>query len=444
MASPGDSQKEAGMRLVLVVPAFPKLSETFIVSKFLGLLEKGWDVHIACDASDPSEWKKFPDLVSRPGIRERVHCGWPHRPRWLALLLLPVLFVKCLLINRRGTVRYLKQRWSRFGFDTLRRFYLDANLLGLNPNVTHFEFGTLALGRMHLKEIIDSKVVVSFRGYDLNFAGLENPTYYQEVWTNADALHLLGGDLWRRAQRRGCPPDKVHALIPPAIDVQFFVSGGRQHTETTGAPERPLRILSVGRLEWKKGYEYAISAVRILRQQGLNFEYRIVGDGGFLEAVAFARHQMGVKKAVHLLGARPRPEVRAEMLWADVFLHPAVSEGFCNAVLEAQSMALPVVCSDADGLTENVVNGETGFVVPRRDPQAIAEKLILLASTPALRQRMGLAGRQRVTTRFQLIDQISAFDRLYRQVLQNNPGKKDIDSQDHLFPNLTRPSSASP
>jgi colanic acid/amylovoran biosynthesis glycosyltransferase len=431
------------MRLVLIVPAFPKLSETFIVSKFLGLLEKGWDVHVACDTSDPPEWKKFPDLVNRPGIRERVHCGWPDRPRWLALLLLPILFVKSLLINRRGTVRYLKQRWPRFGFDTLRRFYLDANLLGLNPNVAHFEFGTLALGRMHLKEIIDCKVVVSFRGYDLNFAGLENPTHYQEVWDSADALHLLGDDLWRKAQRRGCPSDKVHALIPPAIDGQFFAPDDRRHTEATGTRERPLRILSVGRLEWIKGYEYAISAVRILREQGVNFEYRIVGDGGFLEAVAFARHQTGVEEAVHLLGARSRPDVRAEMLRADVFLHSAVSEGFCNAVLEAQSMVLPVVCSDAGGLAENVVNGDTGFVVPRRNPQAIAEKLILLASNPAVRQRMGLAGRQRVIACFQLIDQISAFDRLYRQVLRNDPGKKDTNSQNHRVCNLARPFAAS-
>src|SRR5580765_5932152 len=103
------------MRLVLIVPEFPKLSETFIVSKFLGLLDKGWDVHIACDKSDSLEWKRFPELVSRPGIRARVHCGWPHRPQWLALLLLPASLVKSFSINRRGTVRYLKQGWPRFG-----------------------------------------------------------------------------------------------------------------------------------------------------------------------------------------------------------------------------------------------------------------------------------------------------------------------------------------
>jgi glycosyltransferase involved in cell wall biosynthesis len=431
------------MRVVLIVPAFPKLSETFIVSKFLGLLEKGWDVQIACDSSDLAEWKNFPDLASRSGIRERVHRAWPHRPRWVALLLLPVMLVNSFIRNRRGTLRYLKQCWPRFGWDTLRRLYLDANLLVLSPNVIHFEFGTLALGRMHLKDVLGCKVVVSFRGYDLNFAGLENPTHYREVWDGADALHLLGDDLWRRAQRRGCPPDKVHALIPPAIDVKFFVPGDHRHTEETGTRERPLRILSVGRLEWKKGYEYALSAVSILREQGVNFEYRIIGDGGFLEAVSFARHQMGVENAVHLLGARSRSEVRAEMLRADVFLHPAVSEGFCNAVLEAQSMVLPVVCSDADGLAENVVNGETGFVVLRRNPQSMAEKLILLASNPAVRQRMGLAGRQRVIACFQMADQISAFDRLYHQVIRNDPSINDQNLQNRLARKAARPSAAS-
>jgi colanic acid/amylovoran biosynthesis glycosyltransferase len=105
------------------------------------------------------------------------------------------------------------------------------------------------------------------------------------------------------------------------------------------------------------------------------------------------------------------------MLWADVLLHAAVSEGFCNAVMEAQAMKLPVVCSDADGLGENVVHGETGYVVPRRDPQSLAERLAELGREPNLRERMGAAGRQRVRTHFVPADQILAFDRWYRRTL---------------------------
>jgi colanic acid/amylovoran biosynthesis glycosyltransferase len=266
---------------------------------------------------------------------------------------------------------------------------------------------------MHLKELLGCRVVVSFRGYDMNYVGLDRPDYYQPVWDQADALHLLGQDLWERAQRRGCPAGKRHVLIPPSIEAAAFNPAERV---AEFDPERPLRILSVGRLDWRKGYEYALQAVRLLIDQGVPCEYRILGGGEYLEAVAFARHQLGLESNVDLLGVQPRRAVWQQMAWADVFLHPAVSEGFSNAVIEAQAMELPVVCSDAGGLPENVAGGETGFVVPRRDPQALAEKLAVLAGDPGLRLQMGKAGRERVLRCFCLEDQLSAFERLYREL----------------------------
>ena len=79
-------------RLVVVVPGFPKLSETFIVAKFLGLLERGWDVHVVCSHSDPKDWKAFSQLDALPDVRSRVHVTWPLIPRSLAgLLIIPAL-----------------------------------------------------------------------------------------------------------------------------------------------------------------------------------------------------------------------------------------------------------------------------------------------------------------------------------------------------------------
>jgi len=404
-------------RIALTVPSFPKLSETFIVSKFLGLLEHGWDVHVICGESNSEEWRRFPELQSSAEVRRRVHVVWPHRPRWLATLLIPVAFIWTLGRNPWGSWRYLSAGWPRFRWDLMRRFYLDSAVLALKPDIIHMEFGTLAAEDIYLKEMLGCRIIVSFRGYDLNFVGLETPGYYQEVWDQADALHLLGEDLWQRAQDRGCPPEKMHSLIPPAIDVTKFDAGERQSTREVGTIERPLRIASVGRLEWKKGYEYALQAVKLLVDRGISCEYRIIGDGIWLGVISFARYQLGLENVVHFMGALTPQEVKDQLLWADVFLHAAVSEGFCNAVLEAQAMGLPVVCTDADGLGENVVHGETGFVVPRWNPQALAEKLALLTARPDLRRQMGQAGRQRVLTYFQIADQIQAFDHLYKQVL---------------------------
>jgi len=400
------------MRLVLVVPRFPRLSETFIVSKFVGLADAGWDVHVVC--AEAEAWTAFPALLARPRLRRRVHRQWPHAAAWQAALLwLPALLLT-LLRAPRATLRY----WRRARPGGLRRaardFYLDAAIIALSPDILHFEFGALAVGRTALKRRLGCRLTVSFRGYDLNYVGLDDPGHYSAVWRDADAIHTLGGDLWQRARRRGCPADRPHALIPPAVDAEVFRPAARD--DDAIGPGRPLRVLSVGRLEWKKGYEVGLEAVRLLKARGVPVHYRILGGGQYLEALAFARHQLGLEAEVEFLGARPPADVPGQMQWADVLLHPAVSEGFGNAVLEAQAMALPVVSSDADGLAENVADGVSGYVVPRREPAALATALARLAADPALRAQMGAAGRERVQTCFRPEAQIAAFDRFFRDV----------------------------
>jgi colanic acid/amylovoran biosynthesis glycosyltransferase len=399
----------------MVVPAFPKLSETFIVSKFLGLLGQGLDVRVLCGRSDPAEWARFPELGARPELRRRVLKAWPVRPRWLAALLGPAALARCTWRNPRGLGRALVQGWERFGFGVFGRLYLEAALIAARPDLVHFEFGTLALGRTWIGAALGCKVVVSFRGFDLNLSGLDQVGYYREVWEGADALHFLGEDLRRRAIGRGCPVDMPHSLIPPAIDVEFFrpIDAAGAPPEVAGTDGRPLRILGVGRLHWKKGYDDTLMAVRRLIDRGISCEYRIIGGGDYQEAVAFARHQLSLDDQVQLMGPLPRTGVREQLRWADVLLHAAVSEGFCNAVVEAQAMGLPVVCTDADGLPENVVDRLTGFVVPRRDPDALADRLALLAGDPELRKIMGNVGRERVVKRFNLTRQIEAFAALY-------------------------------
>jgi colanic acid/amylovoran biosynthesis glycosyltransferase len=404
-------------RLILVVPTFPKSSETFIVLKAVGLLEAGWDVHVVCQRREQEEWQRFPETI-RKALKRRVHVTWPVEPRPLSAALLPAALGASAIGAPVSTARYLRRGSRRFGWDTLRRVYLDAKVLDLSPDIVHFEFGTLAVGKTYLKELLGCRLSLSFRGFDLNFAGLEDPHYYAEVFRDVDLIHCLGEDLWRRAVRRGCPPDKEHVLIPPAIDVAFFDPGERQVARVVGTPDRPFRILSVGRLVWQKGYEDALEALCRLRDAGISIEYRIVGEGGYREAIAYARHEMGLEDSVSFLGPLPPSTVRREMLWADVFLQAAVSEGFCNAVIEAHAMKLPVVCTDAGGLPENVCDGETGFVVPRRDPEAMALGISRLAADPSLRERMGKAGRRRVVEHFRIEDQIVAFDRAYARLLR--------------------------
>ena len=358
------------MRVALATNQFPKFSETFIVRQFLGLLELGWDMHVVCPTSDPSQWDFYPELRDRPDVRERVH--------------------------------------------VTRDF--EAAIASLGPDLVHFEFGAVAVGRTHIGAQTGCKLLVTFRGYDLNYFRLDDPSCYDEVWARADALHLVSHDLWRRAVRRGCPADTPHEIIHDAVDLDVFTPEGRLYAPAVGTPERPLRILSVGRLHWKKGYEFGLEAVRQLVDRGVHCEYRVIGDGDHREAVVYTIDDLSLGNVVRLEGARSGGDVGRALLWADVLLHNAVSEGFCVSVLEAQATGLPVVCTDADGLPENVADGETGIVVRRRDPVAAMQALLRLSRERALREQMGESGRRRAEG-FGFDQQHQSFDRLYRSLL---------------------------
>jgi colanic acid/amylovoran biosynthesis glycosyltransferase len=372
------------MRVALVVHRFPEASEGFLVDHALGLLAERIDVHVVADRVD---------RASLPAaLVGRTHAT-PTTPGQLATA-----------AARHPLVA------ARHGGRGPRALARDLPLLALRPDVVHTEFLTSARDRTHLPELLGCRLTSSIRGYDVAYAGLADPDHYAATWPALRAVHVLGHDLWARARERGAPDDLPHTYIPPAVDAEAIP------TASPGG-EGALRLLAVGRLHWKKGHHHVLAAVALVRRRGVDARLRIVGAGAQLEEVAFARHQLGLDGVVELVGGLDRDAARAELADAHVFVHGAVSEGFGNAVLEAQAAALPVVCTDAEGLAENVVDGETGFVVPRRNPAAMADALVRLAADPELRVRMGRAGRARVATQFTPTAQRTAFADFFRSVV---------------------------
>jgi colanic acid/amylovoran biosynthesis glycosyltransferase len=389
-------------KIILVMHEVP-LNSPFLAVKFTKLLPQS-NVHLLV-------WDKSINITR---FAEQYKIDRRHIHKGITSLVAAInsllsLFT-CFLLN--GKVRnYLMS----LGEDTfasrvkLILYYLP--LFNLRPDIIHFEFGTLAKDIATLKKLTNAKTIVSFRGYDINYVGLDKDNYYEPVWGNADAVHFLGKDIKARAIKRGYKQNRLEALIPPAIDTEY-ISPVHVNKE-----EDELIIISVGRLVWKKGYEYAIRAMAQLEKANILFEYRIVGEGPHLQALQFTVHELGLANKVVFLGKRNHDEIKDELNKAHVFLHPAISEGFCNAVIEAQAMELPVICSDADGLTENVLDTITGFVVPKWDVNAMADKLKWCSGNMTEMQKMGKAGREHVRKHFQIDLQIQSFMNFYHEVL---------------------------
>ncbi|HEY9177102.1 MAG TPA: glycosyltransferase family 4 protein [Flavipsychrobacter sp.] len=394
-------------RIILVANSVPLPATDFLKYKLFGL-SKSFNLHFICWDSTLNR-KKFYGKYADELPAKNIHLFYD-KLDVPSLIMLLFMNLSQLLFNPVISWRLLYKLISHYGWNAKKlftKFSLYYPLAALKPDIIHFEYGTLAHQFSDIKDYIRCKTSVSFRGYDINYTGLEDKNYYQTVWNNFDGFHFLGNDLKNRAIKRGYHQTKNEALIPPGIDTEFFAP--------TGDDKRKDKfvIASVGRLAWKKGYEYGIQAASILKARGIPVEYRIIADGNYRQPILFTIAEFGLENEVRIITAKSPTEVKAQMEEAHVLLHPALSEGFSNAVLEAQAMQLPVVTTNADGLSENVEDGVTGFVVQTYDANALAEKLNWCYQHPEHMKTMGEAGRKRVIDKFRIEAQLKKFEAFY-------------------------------
>jgi colanic acid/amylovoran biosynthesis glycosyltransferase len=252
--------------------------------------------------------------------------------------------------------------------ESLKKLIINDFILRNKLDWLHFGFGTMALGRENVADIIGAKMAVSFRGFDIGIYPLKHPNCYKKLFQKVDKIHVISNDISELLQKQGLENTEIITKITPAIDSLFFKNVAVRENST-------INLLTVGRLHWKKGIEYTLEALSILDKQGINFHYTVIGDGPERERLVFAAHQLGLEKKVTFAGKLVPDAVKAQLEKASIYLQYSIQEGFCNAVLEAQAMGLLCIVSDAEGLAENVLNGQTGWVVPKRNPQLFAQKI---------------------------------------------------------------------
>lgn len=165
-------------------------------------------------------------------------------------------------------------------------------------------------------------------------------------------------------------------------------------------PEGPIRLVSIGRFAEQKGQMMLVRAMARLRPQHPDLHLVLVGDGemrGDLER-AIADH--GLSSAITLTGWLDEEGVRAQLAAAHAMILPSFAEGLPMVIMEAMAAARPVIATYIAGIPELVRPGDTGWLVPAGDVQALANAVAELAATPATRlEAMGQAGRARVLAR---------------------------------------------
>ena len=352
-----------------------------LVARLRHLLRAGWDARLLCRGERFMENRTLADVMPDPHL-EVVRETRRRLP--------PTVLVR----RPVASARYLRAGGGDAPF--------GGRLLALRPDLVHYHSGSAGAKGIRLKGLHDCPVVVSFRadGKDLDVPDPEI------LWGGADLFLFPNAVVRERAVAVGCPPQLAEVIDTPWL------------TSEPAAPARnpgngSLRILSAGPLSWEQGFEYSVHAVRLLLDRGIDCEYRIVGGGPHLIAVAFARHQLELDGHVHLISSDEGDSLARELREADVILDPAVADSVSPApLLAAHAAGIPFVATIRDGLAE-----DAGIAVPRRNPRAIAEALATLARDPDLRWRMGEAGRALPDRYPTLEDHAGRLEQLYLRVL---------------------------
>jgi len=344
-------------RVGLVLPNVPAYSETFFTSKIKGLQENGFEVILFANRKLSHSYN-LTRVVYAPDFTIKFR-----------LLFELVKMSWNIVSNFKSAFSLYKitRKEETSLKNAIRTVLINSHFLPFKLDWLHFGFGTMAIQRENVAEAIGAKMAISFRGFDLYIYPTKHINCYQKLFSKNVRYHVLSNEMKNTLMGNGISEQSIFK-ITPAIDFDSF------NRKTPLDFNTPIRFLTVGRLHWKKGLEYTLEALFYFKQNNnIPFTFTIIGDGVETERLKFAVYQLGLSENVIFVGKVAHQEVKKYMEQSHVYIQYSIQEGFCNAVLEAQAMGLFCIVSDADGLNENVLNNETGWVVPMRKPKELAE-----------------------------------------------------------------------
>jgi len=199
-------------------------------------------------------------------------------------------------------------------------------------------------------------------------------------------------DQRRAARWRGRPARLIYNGLNPA-----FLERLATLPRSTG-PRSPTiagpRLIIVGRLEAQKGHATLLAALATVLQQLPTTQLTVVGVGSLQAELLAQSRALGIEAAVHFLGGRD--DVPQLLRQSDLFISASNWEGFPTVILEAMAADLPVIATDVGGSRELVQHGVTGYLVPPRDPQALAAAILTLWAEPNTAQQMVATARAQI------------------------------------------------
>lgn len=404
-----DNGADAGVgRVAVVLKGYPRLSETFVAQELLGLEARGHtiDIHSLRHPYDPT---------THP-IHDEIAAAVSYLPEYLW----------------RAPMRVLRGWWAARklpGYATARRdFWQDFRRDRTSNRLRRFGQACVLAQDLHPgTRLIYAHFLhtpASVARYAARMRGLPFAVsaHAKDIWTTpdwekrekiSDAAWITTCTAYGADHLRALVPGQVHKVLLHYHGLDFD-----RFTAPAAAERDPgaIRIVSVGRVVEKKGYDDLLSALAQLPDT-LDWGFEHIGGGALEDTMQARAERLGIAARITWQGRQPQSAVKALLAQADVFVLASKiatdgdRDGLPNVLMEAQALGVACLSTAVSAIPELITEGETGLLVPPGDPDALAAGLVTLSTDGALRERLAAAGSARVHAAFNMdagIDAIAA------------------------------------
>ncbi len=402
---------------------FPKLSETFILREMTELRRQGHDI------------VPYPLILQRTSVIHEEAKPWLPRMRYTPFISSDVLAAngKCMIQHPNIYARL----WARVLWEnrTSPKFLTRAILLF--PKAIYMAARMQREGITHIHtHYATHPALVAWLIHQLTGIRFSVTVHAHDIFVRPEMLGTKLGDAAFVVAISDYNREHLAKIISPDMRKKTHVircgisAGNYPSRHETHQQGECFEMISIGSLEPYKGYPYLIKACALLRDRGIPFRCRIIGEGkdrGMLEKmITQAGLNIHGKGGVELLGAQSQEEVACLLPTAHCYVQPSIitpsgkMEGIPVALMEALACNLPVVASNISGIPELVKPGETGYLVRPADESALADMLITVYTHPEQADQMARNGYVLVQQLFDLHTNVKCLAMLFEDTINRN------------------------
>ncbi|MEP7145697.1 MAG: glycosyltransferase family 4 protein [bacterium] len=379
-------------------------STTFVENLIDGLSEAGYEIYL------------FGKLVKEVSARKNVKLfPTPVKDFPLVFFVLKE-FLKLFLKDPELFFKSLKSFSKTSG--GFKSFFKKAGALlpviNNKPHIFHIQWAKTVQQHPEIFNLIESKTALSLRGAHINYSPLADQQLadsYKKYFPAIDGFHAVSQAIGDEAAKYGADKNKIKVIY---TSVRQDLIDRKSSIYESGT----LEIISVGRFHWKKGYHYALDAMKKLKDEKVKFKYTIVAQGEIPEEIIFLIDEYKLRECVKIIQGMEYQSLIEKLQSSHILLLPSVEEGIANVVLEAMATGIPVITTDCGGMKEAVQDNFNGYIVPLRDPSSIVIKIKeYIVTSKETKKNLTAEARRTVIEKFSGERQVRQFSEFYNSIL---------------------------